>query len=161
VSAQDRVSGRTGSASEWIEIPDPTKSQLSLSSIFIGERTAGEVNEKAHDQQVVVLNPNRRFARNSRLRFTLQIYNAVLGAAAGPDLGAQIHILRDGQPVVTTAVRKVLTEGLANFSDIPYAAEVLLDQLPAGRYVLRVTIIDRIAKTSAAQQVDFAIEPSF
>jgi VWFA-related protein len=156
VSARDRLSGRTGSAAEWIEIPDPTKGQLSLSSIFIGERTANEALTGSVGPQVVVLNPNRRFAHNSRLRFNLQIYNA--SNPASPDVGVQIQVFRDDQPVVTTALRKVSTEGLTDLSQIPYAAEVLLDKLPVGQYVLRVTAIDRIAKSSATQQINFMIE---
>jgi VWFA-related protein len=156
VSARDRLSGRTGSAAEWIDIPDPTKGQLSLSSIFIGERTANEAINDSVGPQVVVLNPNRRFAHNSRLRFNLQIYNA--SNPASPDVAVQIQVFRDDQPVVTTAMRKVTTEGLTDLSQIPYAAEVILDKLPVGRYVLRVTAIDRIAKSSAAQQINFMIE---
>jgi hypothetical protein len=41
---------------------------------------------------------------------------------------------------------------------LPYAAEVRLDNLPVGQYVLSVTSIDRIAKTSASQQLNFTIE---
>jgi VWFA-related protein len=156
VSARDRLSGRTGSAAEWIEIPDPTKGQLSLSSIFIGERSANEALSESVGPQVVVLNPNRRFAHNSRLRFNLQIYNA--SNPSSPDVAVQIQVFRDDQPVVTTAMRKVSTEGLTDLTQIPYAAEVILDKLPVGQYVLRVTAIDRIAKSSAAQQINFMIE---
>ena len=161
VSARDRLSGRTGNAAEWIEIPDPNKGQLSLSSLFIGERTANDAATNATGPQqqpeVVVLNPNRRFARNSRLRFNLQIYNAARGAAQ-PDVAVQIQVFRGEQPVVTTALRKVSTEGLTDLSQLPYAAEVLLDKMPVGQYVLRVTAIDRIARASASQQINFAIE---
>jgi VWFA-related protein len=160
VSARDRLSGRTGNAAEWIEIPDPNKGQLALSSLFIGERTASDAARDASagpQQEVVVLNPNRRFARNSRLRFNLQIYNAARGAAS-PDVAVQIQVFRGEQPVVTTALRKVSTEGLTDLSQLPYAAEVLLDKMPVGYYMLRVTAIDRIAKASATQQINFAIE---
>jgi VWFA-related protein len=161
VSARDRLSGRTGNAAEWIEIPDPNKRQLSLSSLFIGERTASDaatnVTGPQQQPEVVVLNPNRRFARNSRLRFNLQIYNAARGASQ-PDVAVQIQVFRGEQPVVTTAMRKVSTEGLTDLSQLPYAAEVLLDKMPVGQYVLRVTAIDRIAKASASQQINFAIE---
>ncbi|HVG31912.1 MAG TPA: VWA domain-containing protein [Pyrinomonadaceae bacterium] len=159
VSARDRLSGRTGNAAEWIEIPDPNKGQLALSSLFIGERTASDAptNATGPQQEVVVLNPNRRFARNSRLRFNLQIYNAARGASQ-PDVAVQVQVFRGEQPVVTTALRKVSTQGVTDLSQLPYAAEVLLDKMPVGQYVLRVTAIDRIAKASASQQINFAIE---
>jgi VWFA-related protein len=160
VSTRDRRTGRTGSAMEWIEIPDPNKKAFSLSSIFIGERAAGEAaaTGDAARPEVVSINPNRRFARNSRLRFNLQIYDAARGSDAQPDVAIQVQVFRDDQPVVTTALRKVTTTGQPDLSRLPYAAEVLLDKLPAGQYVLRVTAIDRIAKAGASQQVNFVIE---
>jgi hypothetical protein len=107
-----------------------------------------------------VLNILRRFARSSRLRFVTFIYNGTHGASATPppDLAIQIQLLRDSQPVLTTTLRKIATEGIADLARIPYAAEIPLGNLRAGRYLLKATVIDRIAKTSATQQVNFEIE---
>ena len=67
-------------------------------------------------------------------------------------------MLRDGQPVITTALRKVSTEGAEALERLPYAADVSLEGLPAGFYLLQVTAIDRVSKTSASQQMRFEIE---
>jgi hypothetical protein len=107
----------------------------------------------------VTISVDRRFTHNSQLRFLTEIYNATRGteATAAPDVAIQVQVFRDDQPVVTTALSKVKTEGMPDPARLPYAAEVPLQSLPVGHYVLRVTVIDRLAKTTASQQIDFEI----
>lgn len=162
IAARDTKSGRTGSATAWVEIPDLTSRHLALSSLLVGERAMDPAGMKAETNVIpqVNLSVDRRFARTSRLRLTTFIYNASRGAKgdAPPDVAIQIQIFRDDQPVFTNALSKVVTEGALDLERLPYAAEISLDSLPAGRYVLQVTAIDRAAKTSAAQRVDFEVE---
>jgi len=70
---------------------------------------------------------------------------------------AQVQILRDNQPVITTALKRIETQGV-DLDRLPYVADLTLRDLPAGQYVMQVTAIDRVAKTSASQQTRFAIE---
>ena len=69
-----------------------------------------------------------------------------------------MQVVRDDQPVVTAPLRKVSVDGVADLNQIPYAAEVSLAALPPGRYLLQVTVVDRVSKRSASQQIRFAIE---
>ena len=69
----------------------------------------------------------------------------------------QIQVIRDDQPVMTTALKKIGTEGIADLSRLPYAAEIPLDGLIPGRYVLKVTVIDRVSKHSVSQQTHFDV----
>jgi hypothetical protein len=41
---------------------------------------------------------------------------------------------------------------------VPYAAEVSLSGLAPGAYVLQVSVIDKLAKTSATRKLNFQIE---
>jgi hypothetical protein len=174
VAARDSKSGRTGSAMQWIEIPDLSSRRLILSSVVIGERTPAsvaasvekqdEANKNKTDKneagaENVFFSVSRRFTRNSRLRFLTTIYNAARGTDGSqtPDVALQIQILRDNQPVLTTALSKVETKGVQDLSHLPYAAEIPLEAMPAGRYLLQVVVIDRIAKTSATQHITFEI----
>ena len=77
---------------------------------------------------------------------------------AGPDLAVQVQVFRDNEPVITNPLHKVSLEGIADLSRVPYAAELTLDGLRPGRYVLQVTVIDRIAKTSASQRFAFEVD---
>jgi hypothetical protein len=101
---------------------------------------------------------DRRFKRGSFLRYQVFIYNSVPPPPnTTPDVTLQIQVLRDDQPVRTTLARKVPTEGIADLQRLPYAAELALEDLPAGRYLLKVIVIDRLAKTSKTQQTPFEI----
>ncbi len=161
VAARDSKSGRSGSAVQWIEIPDLATRRLSLSSLVLGERTPAitEAKQEGDAAARLFLSISRRFSRNSRLRFLTQIYNAALatGTDAAPDVALQVQIFRDNQPILTTALSKVETKGVPDLTRLPYAAEIPLNTIPAGRYRLQVTVIDRIAKTSASQHVNFEV----
>jgi hypothetical protein len=52
----------------------------------------------------------------------------------------------------------VNVEGIEDLGRIPFAAELPLAGLPAGRYVLQITVVDRVSKQSASQQTRFEIE---
>jgi hypothetical protein len=161
VAASDNKSGRSGSAIQWIEVPDLTLNRLSLSSVTVGERPAesNEAKPAGATPENVFFSISRRFARASNLRFLTYIYNAARGAGTNesPDVVIQVHIFRDNQPVLTTTLSKVNTQGVEDLTRLPYAADISLSSMPAGRYRLQVTAIDRIAKTSASQNVSFEV----
>ncbi|HEX8071777.1 MAG TPA: VWA domain-containing protein [Pyrinomonadaceae bacterium] len=162
VAAREVETGRTGSATQWLTVPQLNGGALALSSIFLGERSPadGTANgQPAPGQSQILINPERRFTPTSVLRFILYTYNAARDPKGGaPDVAMQLQILRDDQPVITSPLRRVVTDGLSDFQIIPYAAELDLTGLPAGRYILQAAAIDRTAKTSAIQRVKFTIE---
>jgi hypothetical protein len=163
VASRDPKNHRTGSASQWIEVPDVSKGAFALSSVFLGVRPAAvaateEGAAGAASAQVLVL-ADRRFARGAPLRFLVYAYNAAPAPAGGkPDVALQVQIFRDDQPVITTPLRKINADDMGEITRLPYAAEVSMAGVPSGRYVLKVTAIDRVAKTSASQSVKFSIE---
>jgi VWFA-related protein len=161
VAARDTHGGRTGSAMQWVEIPEFKQGRLALSSLFIGERKGADLADTLKAEELskgVLLSVDRRFARTSWIRFMTYVYNAAPGPAQHPDVALQIQIFRDDQPVFTAPLKALSTEGLTDLAHIPYAAELALASFPAGRYVLQITAIDRAAKTSATQRTGFIIE---
>ncbi|PYS48608.1 MAG: hypothetical protein DMF68_12610 [Acidobacteria bacterium] len=162
VAARDGKSGRMGSATEWIEIPDLTSHKLYLSSLILSEVTK-ESPTAVTDPAAVAksrLSVDRHFNRASYLRFLTFIYNASRGANGNeaPDAAIQVQILRDDQPVLTTPLRKIEYDNSTDLARLPYAAEIPLDGMLPGRYVLQVSVIDRISKTSVSQHISFEIE---
>jgi VWFA-related protein len=162
VAARDPANGNTGSAHGWIQIPNVLSGDLSMSSVLLGERQSSSIENASaaipdiSDQ--INLSINRRFHRDSYLRFLVFVYNATRSAdSAKPDAAVQVQLLRDDQPVVSTPLRKVESEGIADLARLPYAAEVPLTGLPTGHYLLRVTVVDRISKRSTSQQSRFEV----
>jgi VWFA-related protein len=163
IAARDAKSGLLGSATEWVEIPDLNKNRLALSSLLIGEKTTDARQQKvgltvAIDSIGVTLSVDRSFARNSRLRYLLFIYNASTKAGNNlPDISIQTEVFRDKRSVLASPDSRVSVMG-QDAARLPYAAEIPLETLTAGRYILQVTVTDRAAKTSAQQQVRFEIK---
>ena len=188
VAALDLKQGTRGSAYQWITIPDLQSKELSLSSLIVGEKKAEAdvepANTTAAEQQTpaaisqVDINVDHRFSRSSFLRFLTFVYNATTTSAAaqpsavkpgantvntsatkapGPDLAVQVQVFRDNEPVVTTPLHKINTDGV-DAQRVPYAADIKLDDLQPGAYVLQVTVIDRQAKSSASRQLNFQID---
>jgi VWFA-related protein len=158
-AARDERSGRVGSVHAWIEVPDLAKKQLTISSVLLGERapTLTNVSDNS-DAGPVALSASHRFKRDSTLRFLVFAYNlAPSPADQKPDAAVQVQVLRDDQPVITTAVRRISTEGLTDLSRVPYAAEIPVSDLGPGRYVLQVSVIDRVAKKSTTRKTHFEV----
>ncbi len=160
VGVRDENSGRSGSAHSWIEIPDLTSGHLALSSVLLGARAQPAISDTSNTQNLLIESSvNSSFSANSYLRFLVFVYNAARAQAdSKPDVALQLQVVRDDQPVITTALKKVSAEQVTDLGRIPYAAEFSLKELPAGRYFLKVIVVDRIAKSSASQQTHFEVE---
>ena len=168
VAARDDKSGRIGSAHAWFEVPDLAKKKLTMSSVLLGERRQQTQTLTNVSNPGTVANPggvnpiamsaSHRFKRDSVLRFLVFAYNAILSPSdQKPDVAIQVQVVRDDQPVITTALRKIATDQNTDLARLPYAAEIPLDDLQAGRYLLNVTVIDRISKQSTTRQTHFDI----
>ena len=173
VAALDLKGGARGSAHQWVTIPDLQSKVLSMSSLILGEKKLEiqPVNSSPNKPEgapvgQVPINLDHRFPRTSSLRFITYIYNATTAVVAPTsgveskipalDLAVQVQVFRDNEPVITTPLRKLSTEGL-DAHRVPYAADIRLDELQPGAYVLLVTVIDRQAKSSASQRTNFQI----
>jgi hypothetical protein len=142
VAARDSKTGRIGSAMEWIEIPALPGGPFAMSSLR-GERAPDTSQSEA--------------GRAPHLRFLTYIYNAARSTAP-PDVVLKVEVFRDDKRVVATPSSRLKTEGIADLSRIPYLAEVNLEGMPSGRYVLQVTATDRTARADASQRMNFEIE---
>lgn len=165
-AARDQRSGKVGSSQQWIEIPDLSKHQLTLSSLLVGTQMVNASKPDASKPDAPAAAPDvqfsvdRRFKKSSQLNFWIFIYNTVRGAngASAPEVTAQIEMLSNGQTIVKTPLRKLNTAGMSDLQRIPYGGQFSLATLPAGRYELNVTITDQVAKASASQHVSFQVE---
>ena len=159
VALRDRATGRVGGATQWVEIPDLSKGDFALSSIFLGERGSetataeGETNKP----RPVVVDVDHHFARTSVLRFQTYVYNAARAAGAdGRDVQVHAQVFRGTTPLVTTQPLKVPVTG--DGARLPFWSELSLEQLPPGRYLLQVTATDRTTNRTAVERVGFYVE---
>lgn len=155
VALRDRATGRTGSAIQWVEIPDLSKGGLALSSIFLGEREphAAATEREAGGPRAVAVDVDRRFARASVLRFQTYVYNA---ARSGGAVHLRAQVLRGTTPVINT--RPFQVPSAPDPARLPFWSELSLEQLTPGRYVLQLTADDRATNRTATERVAFHVE---
>jgi hypothetical protein len=153
VAVRDRQTGRSGSAMQWIEVPGIDQNRFSMSSLFLGERGG----RAASGPQPIRVDVDHRFPRASILRFQTYVYNASRMGGA-PDVWIQAQVLRGRQQVAALAPNKIPPEVSKDPARLPYWTEISLEQLPAGRYTLQVSAIDRAANTNASQSISFSVE---
>jgi hypothetical protein len=159
VAVRERRSGRMGSSMQWLEVPGLASGRLGMSSLFLGERRPMETADEkfATAPRAVMVDVDHRFARASVLRFQVYIYNAAHEASA-PDVWIQARVLHDGVPVIVLPPVELPTNTTPDQSRLPYWAELALDKLTPGRYVLQVTAMDRRTKMTSLQQSAFVVE---
>lgn len=162
VAGRDVKSGRVGSAVQWIEIPDLLPRKLTLSSLILSEQIGS--GEKLSPENAVAnagalelpVSVDRRFARSSKLRYIVFVYNAVQRVNQ-PEITLQTQIFRGQNLIIVSAMSPISAEG-QDPARLPYLAEISLDKLLPGRYELQITVQDRISKNAATRRVSFEIE---
>lgn len=150
-AARDAQSGRVGSSFQWIEVPKFEVGKLAVSNILLAEVT-GKAGETP------TLDVERRFARTSSMIIQMFIYNARPSGGGPPDVAVTLQVLENGKQVIAAPPQPISTTGVSDPARLPYGSEIPLSGFPPGRYTLRVTADDRVAKTSATQLIKFAIE---
>ena len=157
VATRDVKSGRVGSTNQWIEIPDISSKKLSLSSILLGEVADSKLSQGSNKNSVldgVQLSVDRQFERASTIRYLIFAYNFSKNVA--PDLTIQTKVIQNGKAVLETPVRKLSTEGQDPLR-LAYAAEIPLNSLITGKYILDVSVQDRSSKETSSRQIDFEV----
>lgn len=166
VALRDTASGKIGSASQVVDIPDLGKGRLTISSLAVEgvspvtwqNISQGKVGTNPGQQQVVstllydtVL---KQFPAGTVLRYGFEVYNAKLDNSASAHLETQVKIVQNNRTIVEGAVTKVNTpQGPVRVSN----AVMLKDTLAVGDYVLQVIVTDTAAKKTATQLFPFEI----
>jgi VWFA-related protein len=177
VAIRDSVSGKIGSASQFIEIPNLKKNGLTVSSLVLESMSVEnwrkilnysqkfQWNNKAPDMpnltNRLIDTSLRKFKRNSVLRYGFEVYNAKLDSSNKPHLATQVRLFRDGQLVLDG--EQVPLE-LLEQKDFEITSGIgvvdLGSQTPSGDYILQIVVIDNLAKEKrkiATQFVQFEI----
>jgi VWFA-related protein len=155
VAAREGKTGQVGITNRWIEIPDLSKKQLTLGSLLLGAKT---VKSNDATQQQVQFSVDHRFPRTFKLNFMLFIYNVARGAGSETNLTTQIEVFDGGgRAVISSSTNPLTIKGNNDLARIPLTG-AFRQELAPGKYLLRITVNDLIAKTQAVQQTVFTVE---
>lgn len=148
---RDTESGRLGSMSQYIEIPDITKNHLTASSVFLYAVDIGQ-GANAKPEPLTAL---RQLPRNDDLRYAVVVYNPKV-TNGKTQLRSQIVVSRDGKVVFQEPESEV--GGTVQEGRLVKIGQLGLGKAQTGRYVLTIAITDPQAKKderTIVRSVDF------
>ncbi|MGB2753060.1 MAG: VWA domain-containing protein [Pyrinomonadaceae bacterium] len=160
-------SGKIGSASQFIEVPDLKKKRLTLSSIILENLSNDDWLRKRDNAETrIATDPMsdtalRRIKTNSVMRYGLEIYNAKIGSAKQPQLQTKIRVFRDGKLLLDGTQKPFELFGQTDMTHLKLTGAVAIgEKMLPGDYVLQLIVTDTLAKTKqqiATQFVEFEV----
>lgn len=170
VALQDTATGKTGAASQFVEIPNIDKKRLTLSNMIVKQYSPEEWKKIALRQTDASSQPNnialldsvkRSFKPGTILTYSFIIYNAKSDAKQSPQIQLQAKLFRDGKMILEGEPFQVDTNGQTDLRRIEVSNAIVLGtDLPPGDYALQIIATDDQAKRSkqiAAQSIDFEL----
>jgi VWFA-related protein len=172
VAVRDAATERTGSASQFIEVPDLKKNRLALSGLVVSgmkrdettkasatstaassssndsaKRADDAAEETVASEEELSASPAvRRFRQNSSLAFGYVIYNARLDKATSrPQLTTLARLFRDGQLIYNGAEKPLSVTEYPDLKRIDVFGRLQLGAtLAPGEYVLQIIVTDTL-----------------
>lgn len=167
VVLRDTATSKIGSAGLFIEVPNLKKEQLTLSGIILENLTQEQLQKSQTEPQKrqktdpMTDTSLRRFKKGTVLRYGLDVYNAKLDSNRKPNLLTQMKVFRDGKILFEGKPTTLNSMSQTSSPKVSFAGALNLGQeIPAGEYVLQITVTDNLANTNrrlAMQQVQFEV----
>lgn len=170
VALRDETSGKIGSASQIVDVPNLAKAKLTVSSLAVENVSMtiwqniadGKVGNKPGQIQVpsTILYDTvlKQFPAGTVLRYGFEVYNAKADNASAPQLEVQAKILQSDRAVVQGNPIKFDASGQPDPKHVKISGNMLLNNnLQAGDYVLQLIVTDKASKQVSTQIFPFEI----
>jgi VWFA-related protein len=176
---RDGESGRTGSVSQFIRLPDLNKNRLALSGLVmttpkIGagaasnnsgagvasiapssaspERAEKEDDKNSQSGDLQATPYVRKFPRSGWVQYGVAVYNAAANKKTRlPQITVQAEVYRDGKPAYRLQPRALEFSPGVNPKRFDYVGRLRLNDFPAGDYLLHVIVTDGLARKKFAR----------
>jgi VWFA-related protein len=153
VAVRDEATGKIGSATQFIEIPDLKKSGLALASVILMD--GGQLYREPN--QPDIMPALRQFERGGTVQYLCAVERGSRRKHKA-DLATRVRVLRDGKELYSAPAKLVVMEsGRQAIS----GGLKLADRLTPGDYDLQVTATERNGEkiVTAGQWTDFTVLP--
>jgi len=169
VALRDSSSERLGSDSQFVEVPDARKKQLTVSGFAVQrvDQFSGPEGTSNTNYQTGPNTPRggpavRRFDARDVLTYSYLIYGERRSSATGaPDLWSQIRLFRAGKEVFTGKETPVTTSQRSSGGGVVAVGTFRLEErLEPGEYFFEIIVIDKLApveKQLSDQWIDFEL----
>jgi hypothetical protein len=168
VVLRDQGSGKMGSASQVIDVPDLSKQRLTVSSLAVeGVSTAvwqdiqqgkvGKGPNQVHVASTLMYDTVlKQFSPGTVLRYGYEIYNLKLDATSRPQFETRTRLLRNGVAVIEGNATRLDSRSLHNRKFTRISGAIPLNEsLTPGDYVLQVIVTDLVANRQSVQLFPF------
>ena len=167
VVVRDESSGKIGSASQFVEVPDVRNGRLALSGIVMGKRSRASAAEGPKEP---LADPHggpalRIFRPGEPIFYGFAVYNAKVSPETHThDVEIQVRVFREGEQVYAGQPSRVTAAASEDPRRLLVGQEVTLNaRAQPGPYLLQVTATDKLAKAKEApvvQWLDFELSPA-
>jgi len=167
-AVRDAATEGSGSADQYVEVPDVESGRLTVSGIVLQE-DGPQVNANLPQGQgpgedVTRGAARRSFRRGAALVYAYEIINAKTGAGQHPDVAVQTRLFRDGEQVLAGKTTTLDTAaGASDPQRLMAGGRMSLGRdMTPGQYVLQVIVTDKLVRSkfnTVTQSMDFEIEP--
>lgn len=168
IALQDTASEKVGAASQFVEVPNLDKKNLTLSNLIVKNYTlekwktvASEQNDNSgnQDSDVFLDTAVREFNRGTKLSYFYIIYNAKRDSSKNTQLQTSTRLFHNGKLILEGDLTPINTDSKSERIEVSNAITLGTD-LQTGDYVLQIVVLDSLAKKNnqiAAQSIDFRI----
>jgi VWFA-related protein len=172
---RDQGSGRVGSATQFIDVPDFKKNRLTTSGLLLKgmpyeqykknltEETFARDGDSAKQESDPLATPAvRQFRTGMALVYAYVIYNAKLDKTSGkPQLKAQVRLFRGGELIFSGNEIPYDVAGQADLRRLGVGGAILLGtDMKPGEYVFQIVVTDLLVndkRRTTTQWMDFEI----
>lgn len=168
LALRDESTEKIGAVSQFIEVPNIGKKDLTLSSIILKNYSladwkkvsAGQGSSDAQNSSVFSDTASRKFNRGTVLNYLYQIYNAKTDVSAASRLQIQTRLFCNGKMLLQSQPVPLNTKPNA-LNQVEVSDSITLGtDLQPGDYVLQLMISDTLAdkkKQIASQAIEFEV----
>jgi VWFA-related protein len=167
-AVRDAATEGSGSADQYVEVPDVESGRLALSGIVLQEdavqANANLPQGQGPGEDATRGGARRSFRRGAILVYGYEIINARTGTGEHPNLESQVRVFRDGEQVLAGKTTMLdIAAGAPDPQRLTAGGRMSLGRdMTPGVYVLQVIVTDKLAKSkfnTVTQSMDFEIEP--
>ena len=155
VAVRDAATGRIGTASQFVEVPDLKRRLLALSGLVLDSPPS-----QPQDREAPGVPSFRVFRRSGAFDFTCQIFNARLDRSTNkPALDTEVRVFHGQQQVLATEPKR-LDVAATGSTRTTAKGNVPLEAFEPGSYALQFVVRDTLAKEHAGvatQWIDFDV----
>ncbi len=154
VAVRETETGKLGTLSRYLEVPDMSKKRFTMSSVFLHAVDPG-AGAKAQPTALTAL---RQISRKNDLRYSVVVYNPKLDKDK-TQLTTRLIISRAGKIIFQGAVQAIDLRG-ADASQAVKVGQIGLSKLSTGHYVLTLEVTDALSdkkNQTLVRSIDFNI----